>query len=210
MKKSNHNLRVGVFGHGKSTHLTENMLGWVRDFGESIALNKAILYTGGGGGLMLAARQGCLKEGGSVVSVNPEMGLSQEEVDANFLGHVLTTGQGKLGRVHLLTQSIDIGFAFGGGAGTLLEIIACYLLAKPVLVVDGFQKKSDPQLLNLLNGIEEKIIEGHKIWSGTIDGKDTAQVFPVHVCQYPTKPADVFSIGKSIHNLCEDKRHDMQ
>ena len=198
MKNLHRDLRIGVFGHGTSIHLTDEVLKWVELFGEYIAEQKAILYTGGGEGLMLAARRGCQRKQGSVVSVNPEVEISANDVRNKCLGNVIASGQGKLGRVHLLTQSIDIGFALGGGAGTLLEIVSCYLLAKPIIVVDGFQQNTDPKIIKILSKTKERIIEGQSVSYGYIDGKEKDQVFPVHICKKSLTPKDLLNIGLSI------------
>lgn len=188
-------LRVGVFGHGNAGHLTPESRNWARNFGSVVGMNRAALYTGGGGGMMEAARRGCTDAGGSIVSVNPEGIIDAENLQSKALGSVIATGQGKLGRVHVLVQSVDLGFALGGGAGTLLEIISCYLLDKPVIVVDGFQSDRDPCLLSLLNSIETRRTDGLEIKVGYVDGKDRKQVCPITVIPSSANPEQVYKIG---------------
>jgi uncharacterized protein (TIGR00725 family) len=209
LEKTYSSLRVGVFGHSSSTHLTDSILKWVELFGEFLASKKAVLYTGGGGGIMLAVRQGCIKKGGTAISVNPEININGKDVESNYLGNVIATGQGKLGRVHLLSQSIDIGFALGGGAGTLMEIVACYLLAKPIIVVKGFQKETDPDINTILSRVEEKEYKGQTILSGYVDGKDVSQVCPVTLCPSALSPEEVFSLGIRTLELQGEKNHKM-
>ena len=195
MRDTGKNLRIAVFGHATAKHLSEPTLQWTETLGILIADAGATLYTGGGGGVMLAARRGCLAHGGAIVSVNPEMDISGDIARSRCLGSVIAAGQGKLGRVHLLTQSIDLGFAVGGGAGTLLEIVACYLLAKPVVVVNGFQSDKDPCVDALLTRRTEELIAGVPVMSGCIDAKDIGQVCPVRVCPKSLSPEVVFRIG---------------
>lgn len=202
-------LRIGVFGHGCANHLTAETLGWVERFGACVAEGGGTLYTGGGGGVMLAARRGCLARGGAVVSINPDIDIRSEAVNDDQLGCVIATGQGKIGRVHLLTQSIDFGFALGGGAGTLLEIVSCYLLAKPIVVVDGFQKETDPTIPALLTRFESHEIDGVAVRSGYLDGKDSRDVCPVAVVSREAKPEQVHAVGISYWRLRGGKSHKM-
>lgn len=209
MKDLNKHIRVGVFGSASAAKMSNSTLDWIELFGECLAKENAILYTGGGSGVMLAARSGCFKRGGSVVSVIPEIELHRKNIDEYFLGNIIATGQGKLGRVHLLTQSIDIGFALGGGAGTLMEVISCYLLAKPVVVINGFQATNDPKIINILTQLEDENIDGHLIKTGYIDGKDSNQVCPVRVCSSTLSPDKVFNIGLMALKTCDEKKHNM-
>jgi uncharacterized protein (TIGR00725 family) len=200
---------VGVFGYANAGIISKTNLDWIELFGEYLAKKNAILYTGGGKGVLLAARCGCLNRGGSVVSVVPEIGINRDDIDKYRLGNIIASGQGKLGRVHLLAQSIDMGFALGGGAGTLLEVISCYLLAKPVVVVDGFQSKNDPKIINILMQVEKESIDGHSIISGYLDGKMHNQVCPIRICSSSLSPDKVFSIGLTALRTCSEKRHKM-
>ncbi len=203
------NLRVAVFGHGTTNHLAESSSKWAEHFRECIARRKATLYTGGGGGRMLSARRGCVLGGGITVSVNPEIDALLGEDSSKFSGNIIATGQGKLGRVHLLAQSVNIGFAIGGGAGTLTEVIACYLLAKPVIVVDGFQRKYDPKVEKILNNVKEESYNGHLVRCGYLDGKDENKVCPVRICSNTLSPDDVFSIGVEVLKHVGEKKHGM-
>jgi uncharacterized protein (TIGR00725 family) len=203
--KTARGLRIGVFGHGGERHIGKEAIAWTEAFGECVAGIGGTLYTGGGGGIMLAARRGCATHGGMVVSVNPEMDLDDES-ESLYRGSVVLTGQGKIGRVHLLTQSVDIGFAIGGGAGTLMEVTACYLLAKPVVVVDGFQGEDDPRIVNILNHVAPEA-GPVPVQVGYLDGKDVSRVCPVRVCHKAIDPAQVLEVGVAALGSCQGRRH---
>ena len=205
--KTARGLKVGVFGHGGERHVSKETIAWADAFGECVAGIGGTLYTGGGGGVMLAARRGCATHGGTVVSVNPEMDLD-EDSESLYRGSVVLTGQGKIGRVHLLTQSVDIGFAVAGGAGTLMEVVACYLLAKPVVVVDGFQGEDDPRILNILNRVTQEA-GPLPVQTGYFDGKDISRVCPVRVCPKTLSPEQVLRVGIAALDSCGSKRHSM-
>jgi uncharacterized protein (TIGR00725 family) len=207
LKLTAKHLKIGVFGHGNARHLTKSTLKWAEAFGGLIASASASLYTGGGAGVMLAARRGCLAHGGTVISVNPEIELCGRAISSHFLGNIIASGQGTLGRVHLLTQSIDLGFAIGGGAGTLLEVIMCYLLAKPAVVVDGFQGKIDPCVAKILSRAEEEVVSGVPVLSGYIDAKNVDLVCPVSVCPSTLSPEEVLNIGLTVWLARRDKTH---
>ncbi len=147
---------------------------------------------------MAAARRGALKAGGRVVSVCPELEVALGNPAKQCLGTVVATGQGKLGRVHVLTQSVDIGFAFGGGAGTFMEVIACYLLAKPVIVLDGFFFGEDPRVQRLLNRVTEETINGVRVKAGYLDAKHGGNVCPVRICPGEISPDDVLTLGMQL------------
>lgn len=198
-------LKIGVFGHGGERHISKEAIAWTEAFGECVARMGGTLYTGGGGGVMLAARRGCATHGGTVVSVNPEMDLDDDS-ESLYRGSVVLTGQGKIGRVHLLTQSVDIGFAIGGGAGTLMEVVACYLLAKPVVVVDGFQGEDDPRILNILNRTAQEA-GPLPVQTGYFDGKDVDRVCAVRVCPKTLSPQEVLEVGVAALDACRGKCH---
>lgn len=174
-------IRVGLFGHGDARHLDESSIKWVEDLGVAIARRGLSLYTGGGGGVMRLARKGFVEGGGEPVSLVPEGHAVGEEAD-EFLGSYVATGQGKVGRSVLLSQSIQLGIAVGGGAGTLFEVTACYLLAVPTIVVDGFQAKNDPGIPDMLTRTKERLVGGKPVLVGFLDKKEVGNVFPVHVC----------------------------
>ncbi len=190
-------VRIGVFGHGArgSKYIDSGAQTWVESFGICVAKSGATLFTGGGDGVMELARRGALAEGGSVVSIHPEDGRHRIDDTSETLGTIIATGQGKLGRVHLLTQSIDLGFSLGGGAGTLVEILSCYLLRVPVIVVEGLGGPADPDPFAMVHDVTELTFGGVSARRGFFDGKDRKDIKAPVFCSKNHSPETILALG---------------
>lgn len=194
----NNNMKIGVFGNESSHHLSNEEILWIENLGKEIAGNGSILFTGGGEGIMQIVRRSCIKNKGFTVSIKPEMDAGNNTSDD--LGLPIYTGLGKIGRVSQLIQSIDIGISIGGGSGTLMEIIACYLMSKPVIIINAFHKENDPEINNILNRVEEIQFEDILINRGFMDSKDISKVEPVTICNSMVSPDQVIRIALRLFN----------
>lgn len=121
-----------VIGYGKE-HCTDHAYNMAYKVGEEIAINKAILITGGLGGVMEAASKGAKDQGGLVVGIIP-----QDEKDyANpYCDIVIPTGMGDI-RDFITAYSADAVIVVGGGVGTAIEVRVAYLKAKPIVAIMG-------------------------------------------------------------------------
>lgn len=102
--------------------------------GEEIAKRGAILLCGGRDGVMEAACQGAKAAGGLTVGILP--GDSPGEGN-EFLDVPITTGLGFDFRSGILVHSSDALIMIDGGNGTLGELSAGYLNARPLVVIEG-------------------------------------------------------------------------
>jgi uncharacterized protein (TIGR00725 family) len=101
--------------------------------GRAIAMEGAVVVSGGLGGVMEAAGKGARDAGGMCLGIIP----SADSVEANrYCDFVIATGLGK-SRNFLVAYSGDAMVIVGGGAGTLIEVAAAYQAAKPVAAVGG-------------------------------------------------------------------------
>jgi hypothetical protein len=192
-------IRIGIFGHGAAgvRHVHPSAQVWIESFGACIARSGAVLLTGGAGGVAEFARRGALSEGGVVVSIHPGDGRGAVEDFGGTLGTVIATGQGKLGRVHLLVQSIDLGFSLGGGAGTLVEVLASYMLGVPVVVVQGLGGESTPDPSVLLHDVTNFSFGDITARRGYFDAKDRESVVAPIFCSKGYSPEEVLALGRA-------------
>jgi uncharacterized protein (TIGR00725 family) len=192
-------LRIGVFGHGcrASTQLTPGAEEWIHEFGRLVALSGAALFTGGARGVGRAARIGALSEKGDVISIHPDAGRDLTTDDSEQLGTVVATGHGKLGRVATLVQSLDLAFAFGGGSGTLIEILACYISGVPVVIVEGLTIWATPDPAAILSEVVEFEFGGRPARRGYFDGKSREVVWPPVLCSADVGPEHVLALGEA-------------
>lgn len=101
--------------------------------GREIARRKGIVITGGLGGIMEAACKGAKEEGGITVGIVPQEDRSQANSYADI---VISTGLG-YARDFVNAYTADAIIVVGGGAGTLVEVSAAYLKAKPIIALAG-------------------------------------------------------------------------
>lgn len=189
-------IRIGVFGHGErgKKQVDPSAREWIESFGACIARSGAILITGGAGGLAEFARRGALSENGSVVSICPD-DRSGTNKEGTALGTIIASGQGKLGRVHLLVQSIDLGFSLGGGSGTLVEILGCYMLGVPLVAVEGLAGGRDPDPMKLLHDVTALTFGDVKARQGFFDAKDRNIIVAPIFCSRSHAPEIVLALG---------------
>ncbi len=101
--------------------------------GREIARHKGIVVTGGLGGIMEAACKGAKEEGGITVGIVPQEDRSLANSYADI---VISTGLG-YARDFVNAYTADAIIVVGGGAGTLVEVSAAYLKAKPIIALVG-------------------------------------------------------------------------
>jgi uncharacterized protein (TIGR00725 family) len=128
---------VGLVGPGEATE-TERRL--AEAIGGLLAERRAVLVTGGLGGVMAAASRGAKRAGGLTVGILPG-----EERDAanEWLTIALPTGLGEL-RNALIVRAADVIIAVGGAYGTLSELALALKAGVPVIglgtwAIDGIE-----------------------------------------------------------------------
>lgn len=147
-------LQISVVGYNQDT-CTKVAYDAAYQLGRSIAANKAVVVSGGLGGVMEAACKGARDEGGTSVGIVP----SADSREANkYVDFVVATGLGHA-RNFLVAYSGDAVVVVGGGAGTLIEAAAAYQLGRPVVAIKGS------------GGIADEIAGKH------LDSRKTSRVF---------------------------------
>ncbi len=98
------------------------------------------LYVGGYRGLMKTIVDEALRQGLTVVAIIP---VEYEDDDFPRELIVVSTGMSFKGRNVVLVRSGDILAAMGGGAGSLMEILASYGLARETHIMVGWGLPTD-------------------------------------------------------------------
>ncbi|MGC5583693.1 TIGR00725 family protein [Ornithinimicrobium sp. W1665] len=121
---------VGVVGPGDGA--TAEQVGLARDVGQALGRRGSVVVTGGLGGVMAAAAQGCRAAGGLSVGLllpGRERGAAGEHHTV-----VLPTGLGEL-RNGLLVRVSDVVVAVGSSWGTLSEVALACRTGVPVVLL---------------------------------------------------------------------------
>lgn len=123
---------VGVVGPGEAT--PEQRL-TARRVGGLLAGRRAVVVTGGLGGVMAAASRGAIEAGGTTLGLLP--GDDREEGNP-YLTVSLPTGLGEM-RNALLVRTCDAVVAVGGSWGTMSEIALAVRIGVPVVSIGGWR-----------------------------------------------------------------------
>lgn len=110
------------------------VLSMAESFGEWLANSDCCLVTGGGTGVAAAAVRGATSASGMTIAFNPLSQIPSGDADRDY-SIAIPTGLGWDGRSLLAIRSSDVVVAFGGRAGTLLELVAAYLGGVPAIAV---------------------------------------------------------------------------
>jgi uncharacterized protein (TIGR00725 family) len=105
--------------------------------GAEIAARGKVLVTGGSPGLVEAARKGAWSRGGLTVGILPEAWPRKKfQKERKYISIPIYCGGGIVDRVTILANTVSGILCVGGSAGTLHEIVCCYQLGKPVVIVE--------------------------------------------------------------------------
>lgn len=102
--------------------------------GKLVAENKAILITGGKGGIMESAAKGAKEAGGTTVGV---VQGNQRFTSNSYTDVEVVSGMTATGEETILILMCDGLIGVGGGAGTLQELSIAYRNQKPVVLVSS-------------------------------------------------------------------------
>jgi uncharacterized protein (TIGR00725 family) len=94
-----------------------------------IARNKAILITGGMGGVMYAASKGAKTQGGLVIGILPTATKSSANP---YVDIPIVTGMSEARNI-IIARTCDAAVAINGKYGTLSEIAYCLMFNVPVI-----------------------------------------------------------------------------
>jgi uncharacterized protein (TIGR00725 family) len=121
---------VAVIGPG--SHVSPSLLAIARDVGRLLAERGAVVVTGGLGGVMAAAAEGCAHAGGQSLGILP--GTDRTGASSTLS---IPTGLGEL-RNGLIVRSVDGVIAVGGSWGTLSELALAQRTGVPVVSIEGW------------------------------------------------------------------------
>jgi uncharacterized protein (TIGR00725 family) len=124
-------LRIGVIG--QSGDIPIEMKNIAVAIGKEIALNGAILMTGGTSGVMESCSKGAKEMKGLVVGF---LAGDTLEMANKYIDIPITTGLPFDYRSSVMIHSSDAVIMIGGGNGTLGELSCAYLNLKPIIIVE--------------------------------------------------------------------------
>ena len=137
-------LVIAVSGSGGSDKkLTNKVLLLAEQVGEEVAAKKAVLLTGGKGGVMRAACKGAKRKNGSTIGILP---FSKDEAN-EFIDVALPSNMG-YARNRLVVSMADAIIAIAGRWGTLNEISEACIQQKPLVLLSGS------------GGVVDKLVDG--------------------------------------------------
>ena len=124
--------QILVIGYN-SDHCTKLAYNLAYEVGREVALQGAILITGGLGGVMEAASRGAKEQGGLVVGIIPQ---DEKRYANSFCDIVISTGLG-YSRNFVTAYSGDAVIVIGGGVGTAIEAGIAYQKGRPIITIQG-------------------------------------------------------------------------
>ncbi len=102
------------------------------ELGSLVAINQAVLITGGKGGIMEYAAKGAKKKNGLTVGIVK----GDKRYTANkYIDIEISTNTSGEGEEDILVSSCDGLIIVGGGAGTLQELACAYRKEKPIVAL---------------------------------------------------------------------------
>ncbi|MFD6897679.1 TIGR00725 family protein [Rhodococcus sp. NPDC060086] len=123
---------VGVVGPGEATPEQRRI---ARQVGGLLAGRRAVVVTGGLGGVMAAASRGAIEAGGTTLGLLPD---DDRMVGNPYLTVAVPTGLGEM-RNALLVRSSDALVVVGGSWGTMSEIALAVRTGVPVVSIGGWK-----------------------------------------------------------------------
>ena len=133
------NRLVGVIGTSKATPEIATL---AFETGRLLALEGRTVVCGGMGGVMEEAAKGAASAGGASIGLLP-----RDPSEANpYITYPLPTGLGEA-RNFVITHSVPVLIAIGGGLGTLSEIAMALRLGKRVVALrswTAFDEEGNP------------------------------------------------------------------
>ncbi len=124
-------LKLAVFGADED-HSSEDRCSLAFKVGQEIAKSGAILYTGGGKGIMEAVSKGAKSKNGKVIGIIP----GNDKSKANqYCDEIIAQGEDFFKRSITLAQEVDGAIIIDGGIGTLSEMCVCYWDLKPIVAL---------------------------------------------------------------------------
>ena len=145
---------VAVIGPGSGVGPDIRQLAW--DVGRLLAERGAVVVTGGLGGVMAAAAEGCAHAGGQTLGILP--GADRVGADEH-LTLSISTGLGEL-RNGLIVNSVDGVVAVGGSWGTLSELALARRTGVPAVSIQGWtilDAQGNEQQIERANSAEEAV-----------------------------------------------------
>ncbi|KUO87992.1 MAG: LOG family protein [Thermoproteus sp.] len=121
-------------------------------FDELVSCAKPVVLVGGYWGLMRRVVDASLRRGLAVIALLP---IEREDVELPEGAVGIRTGCEYRCRSVMLVRSADAVAAFGGAAGTMIEVLMGYAMGKPVFVLTNTGLASD----NLAKAFPEYIDE---------------------------------------------------
>jgi uncharacterized protein (TIGR00725 family) len=110
-----------------------------REVGRLLGIRGIVVLTGGLGGVMAAAAEGCVSAGGTALGLLPH---GDRRHASEHLSLSLPTGLGEM-RNGLLTRSAHGVIAVGGSWGTLSELAMAMRTGIPVVCLNGWTIRSE-------------------------------------------------------------------
>jgi uncharacterized protein (TIGR00725 family) len=143
---------VAIIGPGSGA--TESDRTSAREAARRLATAGLVIVTGGLGGVMGAAAEGCATAGGTSVGLLPGRDRSSAHP---ALTVSLPTGLGEL-RNGLVVRSSDCVLAVGGSWGTTSEIALALRAGVPVVSLNGWPLPDDPGL-HLAHDVDDAVAQ---------------------------------------------------
>lgn len=131
MNISRHAIKVGVFG-SDGDHCSELAYSLALNLGRLLARRGAIIFTGGGSGVMEAASRGAAEAGGISIGILPT--AAAKKYANPYLWLAVPSGIG-FARSQIITNTVDAGVLIEGGLGTREEAGQLYWHKKPIVAL---------------------------------------------------------------------------
>jgi len=169
-------LKIAIIGSAGDLGYSQKAEDLAQQIGKEIAIRKHILLYGpekSVPSLSYQAAKSAKASGGTTIGIAIGSARTKFYDESACTVSIYTDAAGGFGREVVLVNSADVMIAFGGGAGTLIELSIAYANHTPIVAIEGIEGWSSSLIGKHVDGRNKGEIIGAKT---AIEAVDVAEI----------------------------------